>query len=533
MSTALTPQSAETLESQDRPLTDAPSTDAEHASSGDSFVLGLAFMLAVTVVQRVVGFARSVLFCGMMQDEQLGRWSLAFSFLLLAAPLAVLGLPGSFGRYVEYYRQRNQLGTFLRRTVGVSVVLSTITVVLVIALAPFWAWLVFGDAGAASLVRLLGGALACVIAFNFVVELLTAVRQVRVVAVMQFVSSVLFAVIAIALLAFTNLAERGVIIAFGAACLVAIGVAARPLSRIGRQAVSCRACLPHARLWEKLLPFAAWIWVTDLLANLFDAADRIMIVHFARVDQGAADSIIGQYHASRVVPFLLVAVAGMVAGVILPYMSRDWERGNRSTVARRQLLTLKIGGLVLTMSGGLILLGAPLLFGWLLHGRYDQGLTVLPITLTYCVWFSLMTLAQNYLWCTERARLGSIALAIGLAANIGLNVLLLPWWGLQGAVLATAIANAVALVLVLYFGSFWGLIPDRGTLFCCALPVTLIVGAPVALVAVAALAMVGYREGWLFNPNEKRQMLVTAWRLWQRVSSHPIAARFASSGDSR
>ena len=40
---------------------------------------------------------------------------MAYSFLLLAAPVVVLGLPGSFGRYLERFRQRGQLRTFLRR----------------------------------------------------------------------------------------------------------------------------------------------------------------------------------------------------------------------------------------------------------------------------------------------------------------------------------------------------------------------------------------------------------------------------------
>ena len=41
---------------------------------------------------------------------------MAFGFLMLAAPLVVLSLPGTFGRYVERYRQQGQLRSFLRRT---------------------------------------------------------------------------------------------------------------------------------------------------------------------------------------------------------------------------------------------------------------------------------------------------------------------------------------------------------------------------------------------------------------------------------
>ena len=87
------------------------------------------------MLQRGVGFLRSILFCGMLTDDALGRWSLALSFLLLAAPLAVLGLPGSFGRYVEYYRRRGQLRTFLWRTSWVTFAMAAVGTAVVLLAA--------------------------------------------------------------------------------------------------------------------------------------------------------------------------------------------------------------------------------------------------------------------------------------------------------------------------------------------------------------------------------------------------------------
>ena len=81
----------------------------------DTLAASVAILLVVSVVQRTIGFGRGVLFCRWLTPEELGQWEMAYSFLLLAAPLVVLGLPGSFGRYLERYRQRGQLRTFLRR----------------------------------------------------------------------------------------------------------------------------------------------------------------------------------------------------------------------------------------------------------------------------------------------------------------------------------------------------------------------------------------------------------------------------------
>ena len=81
----------------------------------DTLLGSVVILLGLTVVQRLVGFVRAVLFCRWLDAEQLGLWDMAFSFLLIAAPLAVAAIPGAFGRYIEYYRRRGQLRPFLRR----------------------------------------------------------------------------------------------------------------------------------------------------------------------------------------------------------------------------------------------------------------------------------------------------------------------------------------------------------------------------------------------------------------------------------
>ncbi|MGI9518774.1 MAG: lipopolysaccharide biosynthesis protein, partial [Pirellulaceae bacterium] len=86
----------------------------------DSLKFGIMFALVLTAIQRIVGLVRGILFCRILPEEQLGQWSLTWSYLMLLAPLAVLGLPGSFNRYVETYRQSGQLRSFLVRIALVS-----------------------------------------------------------------------------------------------------------------------------------------------------------------------------------------------------------------------------------------------------------------------------------------------------------------------------------------------------------------------------------------------------------------------------
>ena len=65
----------------------------------ETLAASVIIILMMTVAQRLIGFGRGVMFCRWLSAEELGQWDVAMAFLNLAAPLAVLGLPGSFGRY--------------------------------------------------------------------------------------------------------------------------------------------------------------------------------------------------------------------------------------------------------------------------------------------------------------------------------------------------------------------------------------------------------------------------------------------------
>lgn len=261
-----------------------------------------------------------------------------------------------------------------------------------------------------------------------------------------------------------------------------------------------------AGLWSKVVPFAAWVLAANLLANLFGAIDRYLIIHFSGASAEGALDMVGNYHASRVVPLLLVSIAGMLAAVITPHLSRDWESGRRDLAAFRLRLLLKVFGLGMFATAAAAVVLAPLLFDFAFKGKYPAGAAVFPWALVYCCWFGMLTIAQNYLYCAEKARYCSAALLGGLALSVPLNLLLLPRWGLPGAVLATAAANALALGLICFFNRRLGFRLDGGARLVLALPMVVCLGpwtAALTLALVAAETVWGTR---LFTPEEKRHL---------------------------
>jgi polysaccharide transporter, PST family len=492
----------------------------------DTLAASIVILLSMTVLQRLIGFGRGVLFCRWLDPEQLGQWDVAFSFLNLAAPLAVLGLPGSFGRYFEYYRCRQQLRPFLRRTT-IACALTGIAAVAAIALARHsFSELIFGRPDRGDLVLWVTACLAAVIVHNFLVCIFMAARMYRVVTALQFMQSLLFALISIGLCFAWQPSTASAVVGFGLSALLCIVGSYPFLRRVWHAALEDPAGkMPQQTFWAKLLPFAAWVWVTNLLSNLFDVVDRYMLVHYSGLNVDEALRQVGYYHSSRLIPLLIVAVAALLGTMITPHLSHDWEAGRRTEVCSRLNMILKTLSLAVFAGSVAVLFLAPLLFTFALGGKFTSGLEQLPFTLAYCTWFGTIAVAQNYLWCAEKAWLGSCSLLVGLLVNVTLDLVLLPRLGLHGAVLATTAANFVALSLVYLFSWRLGMRIHRGTWLLSAAPIMLWFGPGPALAALVALVVVAVTTNWLFHRDEKQHLATAVNGFAQKLKLLPGVRR--------
>ena len=472
----------------------------------DTLVDSVLILLALNVIQRLVGFVRAMLFCRWLDAEQLGQWDMAFNFLMLAAPLAVLAIPGVFGRYTEHYRHRGQLHAFIERMMFACAGLGFAAFAIVLLARRWFSSLIFGSEDQTSLVVAIAGSLLAIIAYSFLVELFIGLRNIRLVSSLQLLNSVAFAVLGIVLLFGWRCTAESVVISYGGSCVLAAIWAGFALRRVWRNAPPTPEHAEHVIVWGRIAPYAAWALLGSVLTNLFGMIDRYMIVHFSHTSAADALDIVGNYHASRLMPLLLISIAVMLGGIITPHLSHDWEANRRELVARRLRLFLKTFGFLLFAAAVAVLLVAPLVFNVALRGKFSKGYEVLPWTLAYCNWFGLIVIAQNYLFCAEKTKLSSISLAAGLLLNVAMNLLLLPRYGLTGAVLSTTASTVLSLALICRFNRRLGFRLDGGARATLLLPAFLCFGPWVAAAALIAFALLAFFSDRLFSADEKRQL---------------------------
>jgi PST family polysaccharide transporter len=467
----------------------------------------MSWMLVINILQRGIGFARNLAVCYFLTEAQLGIWGLASSFFCLAAPLAVLGLPGTFGRFVEAYRGRGQLARFLLMS-------------MVIALAGYLAIgsslvlcygassnIIFGEPHSSLDMLIIALALGCIITFNAMTELVSGLRLPKTVSTMHAINSIAFTCLSLfGLVWFRD--WRVLVIAFAGAAVMGIIPSIKVLLHSDQWRQEGQQVIAWTEIAQRVLPFAASVWTMNLLWNSFDLVDRYSLLHFSSVEIHGQDvhALVGQLHSGKLIPTLLSNLAVMLAGIVLPYLVADWERGRFDRVATSLRTSVKFAScFFLFMSLG-ALVASPFLFGWLLQGRYADGLSILPKALTVCCWMSVTLFLSNYFWCAERGRLLGVLTAIALLADIVLCICWTPSMGLHGAMNANVAACSLLLGLAIFSLRYLGVAIDTATCAFAAAPATLLLGTLPAALICAGLLVAASRTHWLLNTDEKRSI---------------------------
>ena len=483
----------------------------------DSIAAGVIFALVMTVGQRAIGFVRGLLFCRYMTEQQLGQWSLTFSFLMMLVPLAMLGLPGCFGRFSEHYRSRGQLGYFVSRIAATSIFLTLLASVSMFIFPGWFANMLFCDAGQTGVIYAMAFCVLMVSVSNFLTSLMESLRLVRVVTMMRFVTGTLFATLGLGLVLLTNDAAVGATIGFGLSCFLGAIPAMWILFRHPEELKNTGEHLPHSDMWRRLAPFALWMWASNFFNNCFELSDRYMLVWCSPVTVEQAQGLVGQYHSGRQIPLLLVSLSFMLGGVLIPYMSTHWEKGNKDAAHKLLTWSLKLMSLAFTMVGVGVLVVAPFIFETILEGRYTEGLEVLPLAMAYCIWFGLTCVGQNYLWVAEKGKWIALSVGIGLLSNLVLNALLISQYAVWGAVSATATSNALLLATIYVLNHLFGCKTNASIWYCSAIPLLLLLPTPLAAALGLVVAFLGWQTNLFFQSEEKAEIGVLLHKMMQKV----------------
>lgn len=247
-------------------------------------------------------------------------------------------------------------------------------------------------------------------------------------------------VLGLAFMALLVLLDRGVtamlagLLAAEVCGLIVTWTLARRLVRI-----PLRLDLPS---WRPMLRAAMPLALGLLLAAVLNRVDFIMLERMAPIED------VGLYGAAYRVTSMLEKFPLFVMATMFPIMSRlaATDTTRLREVYRRALWRLAAIGI---LAGAACAIAAP----WLLAAVFGEpfraaaGALRWLVVSTGCLYLAMA--GGNLLIASGRPLDNAVALAAGAAVNVGLNLWLIPAYGIRGAAMATAASFAVVLAITL------------------------------------------------------------------------------------
>lgn len=472
----------------------------------DGFAASVYLLVVLTILQKGLGFVRSIVICRHLEPSQLGLWSMTLTFMETFVPLLILSIPACFGRYFEYYEKQGQLKSFIKQSIVLIGICFPLGVALLAIFREPLSQVIYGGVEHAPMLLT---SLFVVIpfgVFGVLASMLTGLRKSQARTIGEFVNGTSFTVLAITLVVFGNASAFTIAYAFAGSYAIATLFSLFCVRRIYRSLERSPQALCWRGTWRKLAPIIFIFWLTDFLTNLFFTVDRYMIINFSTSHFGEPLNQVGNYEAAHVMPLLFSSFMAIIAKLLLPYLSRDWEAGHCKRVGTKINLSVKVGGLVLVLGSTGFLWVSDYLFDFLFKGKYAAGQEVLPFIVFFYVGSGMSFLLLNYFWCCEKGKFAILALTCGLVVNIAINAVLIQTYGIMGAAIGTASAVATQFLVLLISASRSGLQFDWRILIVFGTSLVLLL-SPHLAIAASALLVVLFAAGLLFNKDERELIL--------------------------
>jgi O-antigen/teichoic acid export membrane protein len=194
-------------------------------------------------------------------------------------------------------------------------------------------------------------------------------------------------------------------------------------------------------IWSELQTAALPLGLFMIALNTYTLVDTVILGVMR------SDAEVGWYAASYRVYDGLTYAPSILAAVLTPRLSYLFVHDRP---AHRRLMMRVLGGSVtmgVLLGGGAMLVAKPLVV--LLFGsRYAPAALPLQILAGGALFVFATWILHAAAISTNLDRRLLVTTVIGLAANVGLNVVLIPRWGIAGAAWATVMAEGITVALL-------------------------------------------------------------------------------------
>ena len=397
---------------------------------------GMGIVLTGTVISMFLAFLSRALIARHFDRYQYGSFTLTLTIMSIAMTVALLGLQSGLPREISRYlrEKREEVPTLISTGLTIAIVASVIMTIVTAYLSPYIAPLL-NDRYLSQTLRLTAPALPFMVLTILIVAVSRGYGRVR---------ENLYYRNLLPPLLFLIILTGGILLGFGftfvfvayvTAQLLSAGIATVGMIRLG---LLPRELSFSPKLAKELFLFSLPLMLTGILDYVMGWTDSLMLGHYFNPD------IVGLYNGAAPIARLLPLFLNSMGFLYMPIATAFYTKGNLSGVDRLYKTTVR-WVFILTFPVFLFVFVFPestinLFFG----PKYVEAATALRILATGFMFHVAMGLNGMSLIAVGEPSANLTGNLLASIANVVLNVVLIPVYGIEGAAVATSTSYITA-----------------------------------------------------------------------------------------
>ena len=415
-------------------------TESEKTKEENPYKKFLTEVIWVGLAQflpRIQGFITFPLITKTLGAENYGIYSQILVTIGLISPFALLGINTAMRRFLSGEKDKHRLAGSFWAALSIVAFNGLLLLIGLYFVSPYLVKSIFKTEDALSLLRIAAILIPLMRVSQTLLEYFVTFEQSKKYTFFNITQDILF----ISLIVYFLLQGKGILAIILTQIFVTAVVGGVALFTIVRQIGVCR---PQCNNLRRYFSFGFPIFVGGYAYWAIHSADRYLIGYFMNIKS------VGIYSGVYNLSMIIIALSGPIYFVLLPKVSRLWENGEVSEVKKyfrysmKYFLTIGIPSVF-----GMSILGKDLLTA-LATAEFTSAWILIPIITSSMLVFQTLTGVEYVYQLVEKTKITMIAVIFAAIENIVLNIIMIPFWGVLGAAVATFITYMSYTV-----GYFW------------------------------------------------------------------------------
>ena len=466
--------------------------------SKDRIATSVVIVFVLMSVERVLAFARGIVFARLLGTTQYGVYTLGLFIVPFMATVASLGMHVGFGRYSSRHEMNGGLRWFLSKTYLLTVAIAIAAAGAIIVFSSHVSGLLYGDQSNRRIIIIAALSIPAVLLLRNLSATFMGLKLFRAGRLVDSAQVCAYAALGIALVVVSPTATMGVL-GYVLSAFVSVAIFYPLLLRYARAVEPTPTAIEEPRFLRNLLGIMIWYAIIPVISQVFHYVDRFSLQHMM------STSVQGIYSATVGLCETLSAIGLAFTSVAYPHLCATWERGDRDKTRRDLDLGVRVMGIVLLVAG-LILVVFGKWFILILLGRdYLPGASALPFLAVFYLATMHISLIAVYPSLVEKNYIVAVGFLVGLPAAVVFNLLLVPRLGMVGAALSVLLSYFFIWAIVVAICRRFGLLFTRRTVMVCLSIFTLLLPPYAAVPAVALFLYACAFRPWILSPEEREK----------------------------